>query len=78
MGHACGHNIIATAGLGAGLAAAFVAEAAGGRVRIMGTPAEEGGGGKVLMARKGAFDDIDAAMNILAGTARSMGIEVVD
>ena len=64
VGHACGHNIIATAGLGAGLAAAFVAEQAGGRVRIMGTPAEEGGGGKVRMARKGAFDGVAAAMMV--------------
>jgi len=64
LGHACGHNIIATAGLGAGLAAAVVAEQAGGRVRIMGTPAEEGGGGKVRMARAGAFDGVDAAMMV--------------
>ncbi|MFZ4721193.1 MAG: M20 family metallopeptidase [Ilumatobacteraceae bacterium] len=64
IGHACGHNVIATAGLGAGLAAAAVAEAAGGRLRIMGTPAEEGGGGKVKMARAGAFDGIDAAMMV--------------
>ena len=64
LGHACGHNIIATAGLGAGLAAAAVAEQAGGRLRIMGTPAEEGGGGKVKMARAGAFDGIDAAMMV--------------
>ena len=64
LGHACGHNIIATAGLGAGLAAAVVAEQAGGRLRIMGTPAEEGGGGKVKMARAGAFDGIDAAMMV--------------
>src|SRR5215213_6211321 len=42
IGHACGHNIIATAGLGAGLAAAAVAAEAGGRLRLMGTPAEEG------------------------------------
>ena len=69
VGHACGHNIIATAGLGAGLAAAFVAEAAGGRVRIMGTPAEEGGGGKVLMARQGAFDGVDAAMMVHPSSA---------
>ena len=51
IGHACGHNIIATAGLGAGPAAAAVAEELGGRIRILGTPAEEGGGdadGKVL------------------------------
>lgn len=64
VGHACGHNIIATAGLGAGLAAAFIAEEAGGRVRIMGTPAEEGGGGKVIMARRGAFTTVDAAMMV--------------
>lgn len=64
LGHACGHNIIATAGLGAGLAAAVVAEQMGGRLRIMGTPAEEGGGGKVVMARAGAFDGIDAAMMV--------------
>jgi amidohydrolase len=64
VGHACGHNVIATAGLGAGLAAAVVAEQAGGRLRIMGTPAEEGGGGKVKMARAGAFDGVDAALMV--------------
>jgi amidohydrolase len=64
IGHACGHNVIAAAGLGAGLALAAVAEAAGGRVRILGTPAEEGGGGKIRMARHGAFDAVDAAMMV--------------
>ncbi|MFM8267015.1 MAG: M20 family metallopeptidase [Ilumatobacteraceae bacterium] len=64
IGHACGHNVIAAAGLGAGLAAAIVAESLGGRLRIMGTPAEEGGGGKVRMARRGAFDGVDAAMMV--------------
>lgn len=64
IGHACGHNIIATSGLGAGLAAAAVAAECGGRVTIMGTPAEEGGGGKVFMIRDGAFDGIDAAVMI--------------
>jgi amidohydrolase len=64
IGHACGHNVIATAGLGAGLAAASVADLAGGRVRIMGTPAEEGGGGKIEMARNGAFHDLAAAMMV--------------
>ena len=64
IGHACGHNVIATAGLGAGLAAAALADELGGRVRIMGTPAEEGGGGKILMAREGAFDGLAAAMMI--------------
>ena len=64
IGHACGHNVIATAGLGAGLAAAAVADELGGRVRILGTPAEEGGGGKVLMMNRGAFQDVDAAMMV--------------
>lgn len=64
IGHACGHNVIAAAGLGAGLAAARVAEEMGGRVAILGTPAEEGGGGKEFMIRRGAFDDVDAAMMV--------------
>lgn len=64
IGHACGHNIIATAGLGAGLAAATVAARAGGRLRILGTPAEEGGGGKIAMARHGAFQGLHAAMMV--------------
>ena len=64
IGHACGHNIIAAAGLGAGVALSAVAEVCGGNLRLIGTPAEEGGGGKVEMARKGAFKNIDAAMMI--------------
>jgi amidohydrolase len=64
IGHACGHNIIATAALGAGLAAAAVAEEAGGRVVVLGTPAEEGGGGKILLAQRGAFEGIDAALMV--------------
>ena len=64
IGHACGHNVIAAAGLGAGLAAAVLAEELGGRVRILGTPAEEGGGGKILMADAGAFRQVDAALMI--------------
>lgn len=64
IGHACGHNIIAAAGLGAGLAAATLADELGGRVIVLGTPAEEGGGGKILMAEKGAFDGVDAAMMV--------------
>ncbi len=64
IGHACGHNVIAAAGLGAGLAAATVAGDAGATVRILGTPAEEGGAGKVLMAERGALDGVDAAMMV--------------
>ncbi|MGN6694831.1 MAG: M20 family metallopeptidase [Aquihabitans sp.] len=64
IGHACGHNIIGTAGIGAGIAAAAVAEELGGTVVILGTPAEEGGGGKVVLAERGAFDDVDAALMV--------------
>jgi amidohydrolase len=64
IGHACGHNIIGTAGVGAGIAAAAVAAELGGTVVILGTPGEEGGGGKVLMAEQGAFADIDAALMV--------------
>ena len=64
IGHACGHNIIATSALGATLGLQAVAEHLPGTVRLLGTPAEEKGGGKELMARAGAFDDVDAAMMI--------------
>ena len=77
IGHACGHNVIATAGLGAGLAAASVAERAGGRLRIMGTPAEEGGGGKIEMARRGAFAEIDAAMMVHPADADLIAMDTI-
>src|SRR6202034_1897700 len=57
VGHACGHNIIAAAAVGAGLALAAVADDIGIQVRVLGTPAEEGGGGKILMLNRGAFGD---------------------
>src|SRR5205807_688586 len=62
IGHGCGHNIIATAGLGAGVAAAALADEVGGRVAVPGTPAEEGGGGEVYMGAAGAFEGVDAAL----------------
>jgi len=64
IGHACGHNLIATASLGAGLALASLGARLPGRVRVLGTPAEEAGCGKELMARAGAFDEVDAALMI--------------
>jgi amidohydrolase len=64
IGHGCGHNIIATAGLGAFLALAALKDTLPGRVVWLGTPAEEGGGGKEHMAQQGAFDDIDAALMV--------------
>ena len=64
VGHACGHNIIAAAGVGAALALAEVADDIGVTVRLLGTPAEEGGGGKVLMLDAGSFDGLHAAMMV--------------
>jgi amidohydrolase len=63
MGHACGHNLIAAMGLGAALGLAKVG-AFGGRVRYLGTPAEEHGAGKAVMVARGAFDGVDAAMMV--------------
>jgi amidohydrolase len=64
IGHACGHNIIAAAGLGAALVLAELAGELGGRLAVLGTPAEEGGGGKVFMIERGAFAGIDAALMV--------------
>jgi amidohydrolase len=63
VGHACGHNVIGAAGAGA---AAGLARVPGcpGAVVVLGTPGEEGGGGKILMSRAGAFGGLDAAMMI--------------
>lgn len=64
IGHACGHNVIAAAGLGAGLALAPFMSSTHGKLEIYGTPAEEGGGGKIAMARNGAFRNLAAAMMV--------------
>lgn len=68
LGHACGHNIIAASAAGAGVAARVVIDASGGSVLVIGTPGEEGYGCKALMAARGAFDEVDAAMMIHPGT----------
>ena len=62
IGHACGHNIIATSAIGAGLALARSGRPFAGRVLVVGTPAEEGGGGKILLAEAGVFEGVDAAI----------------
>ncbi len=64
VGHACGHNVICAAALGAGLGLAAVADGLGLRVTIMGTPAEEGGGGKILLLQEGAFEGVHGAMMV--------------
>lgn len=64
IGHACGHNVIAATAVGAALALAPLADDLGLTVRIMGTPAEEGGGGKIHMLERGAFAGVNAAMMV--------------
>ena len=64
VGHACGHNIIAAASLGAALGLAAVAEELDLTVLLLGTPSEEGGGGKIDLLEAGVFDGIHAAMMI--------------
>ena len=63
-GHGCGHNIIGTAAVGAGIAARLAAEKVGGTILVFGTPAEEHVGGKVVMAERGAFEGIDVGMMV--------------
>ncbi len=62
IGHACGHNLIATAGVGAAVALVKALDPADARIVILGTPAEELWGGKIRMVDGGCFDDIDVAM----------------
>ena len=64
VGHACGHNIIAATAVGAGLGLAPLADELGLTVRVVGTPAEEGGGGKVVMLDAGIFDGVHMAMMV--------------
>jgi metal-dependent amidase/aminoacylase/carboxypeptidase family protein len=73
VGQACGHNIIATAAAGAGIALASVADDLGIRVTVLGTPAEEGGGGKVDLINAGAFEDAAASMMIHPGPMEGSG-----
>ena len=68
IGHACGHNLIAEAGVAAGLGIKAAMESCQGGIKgwvtVLGTPAEEGGGGKILLIENGAFEDVDVAMMV--------------
>lgn len=82
IGHACGHNIIAASAVGTALALAEVADELGLTVALLGTPAEESGGGKELMLRAGAFDDVAVAVMVHPGPsdiagARSLALSEV-
>src|SRR6202021_806540 len=68
IGHACGHNIIAAAAVGAALALAEVADDVGLTVALLGTPAEEDGGGKALLLQAGTFDDVAVAVMVHPGS----------
>jgi amidohydrolase len=68
VGHACGHNIIAAAAMGAGVALAPLVDELGIRLTILGTPAEEHFGGKVDLIDAGAFDGVAAAMMVHPAT----------
>lgn len=62
LGHACGHNLISAMAVGAAMALAAVTDELGIRVEVYGTPAEEGGGGKIELLDRGAFTGLDLAM----------------
>jgi amidohydrolase len=64
IGHACGHNVIAAMGVGAGVALKDLVDDAGITLDVVGTPAEEGGGGKIALMERGAFDGVHAAMMV--------------
>ena len=67
LGHACGHNLIAACAVGAGVASKPAIDQFGGSILVIGTPAEEIYGGKVIMADRGAFDNLDVAMMVHPG-----------
>ncbi len=69
LGHACGHNIIATSAVGAAVASKTAVDKFGGSILVIGTPAEELYGGKIIMAERGAFENLDIAMIVHPGTS---------
>lgn len=75
IGHACGHNLISTGSIAAflGVAYALKASNAAGRVRLLGTPAEEGGGGKVQLLNAGAYDGVNACLMVHPGPSSMAG-----
>ncbi len=76
-GHACGHHLFGTASVSAGIAIANWLKQSGtpGTIRVYGTPAEEGGSGKVYMVRAGLFNEVDAVMHWHASDMNSAGLD---
>ncbi|MBI5178601.1 MAG: M20 family metallopeptidase [Nitrospinae bacterium] len=64
IGHACGHNMIAAASFGAAVAVRRLLGKNCGTLKVVGTPAEEGGGGKLMMIKEGWFKGVDAALMV--------------
>lgn len=73
LGHGCGHNVLCATGVGAFLALASLIDELDGSVELIGTPAEEGGGGKELIARAGGFDEVDAVVMV-----HPMGVDIAE
>ncbi|WP_432401474.1 M20 family metallopeptidase [Wukongibacter sp. M2B1] len=72
IGHGCGHNIIATCSVGAAIGLSKVLEGLAGEVLLIGTPAEEGGGGKIILLEENEFEDVDYALMIHPTSHRSI------
>jgi len=72
IGHGCGHNVIATCAVGAFLGVCSVLGEYDGSVSIIGTPAEEGAGGKIILLEKGVFDDVDFALMMHPTSGKSL------
>ena len=77
LGHACGHNLIAAGAVGTGVASRSAIDQFGGSILIIGTPAEELYGGKVIMANRGAFNNVDIAMMVHPGTHNTATTEAL-
>ncbi|HSM59135.1 MAG TPA: amidohydrolase, partial [Candidatus Sulfomarinibacteraceae bacterium] len=72
IGHACGHNVIATCAVGAFLGTAAVMEDFEGTVSIIGTPGEEADGGKIILLEQGVFDDVDFVLMMHPSSGKSL------
>ncbi|MFC1897638.1 M20 family metallopeptidase [Chloroflexota bacterium] len=77
LGHACGHNLIATCAVGAAVASKLAIDPFGGSILVIGTPAEETYGGKAIMADRGAFNNVDIAMMVHPGVHNTATIQAL-
>ena len=73
VGHGCGHNLIAGIGVATGEAVKEIIDQFGGKLLVVGTPAEENFGGKVSMSEAGVFDEVDVALMVHPGSKNGVG-----